>query len=184
MIIEHLSPENMGQNLYLNCNIPLKSGLLPVFTNGNKKTLELNELYELRNAIDNLIFHMEKNNVDGFDIEEKKKQKRKETKKEKILKESSCNSQGIIYIMKNCGYYKIGRALSETRLGEYTKLPEEPEYIVKEIVSDYGSVELSLHKMFKSKRLRNGKCEWFNLSDEDILKAKDYISNFIIRKAS
>ena len=184
MLVEHLSPENMGKDLYLNCSIPLKSGLLPVFTKGNKKTLELNELYELRNTINNLIFHMEKNDVDGFDIEEEEKPKRNNLKKEKILKESSCNSQGIIYIMKNCGHYKIGRALSETRLGEYTKLPEEPEYIVKEIVSDYGSVELSLHKMFKSKRLRNGKCEWFDLTDEDILKAKDYISNFIIRKVS
>ena len=83
MIIEHLSPENMGQNLYLNCNIPLKSGLLPVFTNGNKKTLELNELYELRNAIDNLIFHMEKNNVDGFDIEEEENKKEKKLKKKR-----------------------------------------------------------------------------------------------------
>ena len=176
MIIEHLSPENMGKNLYLNCNIPLKSGLLPVFTNGNKKTLELNELYELRNAIDNLIFHMEKNNVDGFDIEEEEKQKRKETKKEKILKESSCNSQGIIYIMKNCGYYKIGRAKKgSTRFLEYTRLPEEPEYIIKQNCKDYKKVEKELHLMFSDKRNRGGSCEWFTLNEKDLKNALDYI---------
>lgn len=146
------------------------------------KPLEIDELYELRNIVDNLICNMKQHNIDGFDIiREKQETKKYDKRKKKILKESSCDSQGIIYIMKNCGYYKIGRALSETRLGEYTKLPEEPKYIIKENVYKYGSVELSLHEMFKDKRLREGKCEWFDLTDDDIQKAKNFIKDFIVK---
>lgn len=83
---------------------------------------------------------------------------------------------GQVYIMKNCGYFKIGKAkIGSTRFGEYTKLPEEPEYIIISKVFDYGEVEKTLHNMFKKKRLREGECEWFNLNNTDLDIAIKYI---------
>lgn len=93
-----------------------------------------------------------------------------------VKKNTSNNDTGLIYIMKNCGYYKIGRAKKgSTRFFEYTRLPEEPVYIVKQNCNDYMRVEKELHLMFAEKRNRGGRCEWFTLDDEDIKVALDYI---------
>lgn len=93
-----------------------------------------------------------------------------------VKKNTSNNDTGLIYIMKNCGYYKIGRAKKgSTRFFEYTRLPEEPVYIVKQNCNDYMRVEKELHLMFSEKRNRGGSCEWFTLDEEDIKVALDYI---------
>ena len=88
---------------------------------------------------------------------------------------------GFIYVMKNMGVYKIGKANSKARrFGEYTRLPEKPEYVIFEYVSNNNIVEWKLKEVFAQKRLREGKCEWFNLDDDDIEKIKQIISKDII----
>ena len=89
------------------------------------------------------------------------------------------NTDGYVYIMKNMGVYKIGRCnTTKERLGEYTKLPEEPEYIILTKVSDNIEAEEELQRTFHDKRMRDGKCEWFKLSDEDIEKAKEIVRQY------
>lgn len=73
---------------------------------------------------------------------------------------------GVIYVLKMGEHYKIGKAsLSFTRLGEYTKLPETPEYIYVGIVLNALVYEEELHELFKHKRIRG---EWFNLNNQDL----------------
>ena len=87
--------------------------------------------------------------------------------------------QGFVYVMENMGVYKIGRCNEKAkRIGEYTHLPDEPLYHVFEYVYDNVIVEKELHNMFKNKRRRNGDCEWFNLTNDDI----EIIKNYIIEK--
>ena len=110
--------------------------------------------------------------------EEQSKQTKKNVKKNPNVGE---NENGIIYVMKNCGYYKIGKAkIGSSRFGEYTKLPEEPEYIIKRIVSNYGKVEIALHERYKKKRLRDGGCEWFNLSEQDLMEIKKFVCKYAV----
>lgn len=93
------------------------------------------------------------------------------------------NPTGYIYVMKNCGYYKIGKAqIGSSRFGEYTKLPEEPEYVIKTIVGNYHKVEAALHERYKDKRLRDGGCEWFELEDSDIEEIKDFVSQYAVEE--
>lgn len=83
---------------------------------------------------------------------------------------------GFLYVMKNMGKYKIGRCNEKAkRLGEFTHLPEKPEYIIFEYVYDNVIVERELHKMFSDKRLRDGKCEWFELSEDDLEKIRLFV---------
>lgn len=90
------------------------------------------------------------------------------------------DKRGFVYILKNMGYYKIGRCShNKTRLGEYTKLPETPVYELMMYVTDCYEVEAGLHEMFAEKRLRDGRCEWFTLTDGDIEKAHAYAFQFI-----
>ena len=97
--------------------------------------------------------------------------------KSRVVKKNKTNNDiGLIYIMKNCGYYKIGRAKKgSTRFFEYTRLPEEPKYIIKQNCNHYKEVEKELHLMFSEKRNRGGCCEWFRLNEEDLRIALDYI---------
>lgn len=88
---------------------------------------------------------------------------------------------GFIYVMKNMGVFKIGRTNEKCkRLGEYTHLPETPEYVVLEYVNDNVVVERELQKAFAQKRRREGQCEWFDLNDDDIAKIRQIISKFTI----
>ena len=106
------------------------------------------------------------------------KRTKKYIKKNPVIGE---NEDGIIYVMKNCGYYKIGKAkIGSTRFGEYTKLPEEPEYIIKQTVSNYGKVEIALHERYREKRLRDGNCEWFDLTDKDLDEIKEFIYKYSV----
>ena len=85
---------------------------------------------------------------------------------------------GYIYIMKMFNYYKIGKTKNKKRLGEYTRLPEEPEYVMIQFVRGMNKVEKLLHEEFKDKRLRNGRCEWFDLAQEDIDRANEIVSEY------
>lgn len=91
---------------------------------------------------------------------------------------------GAIYVMKNCNYFKIGKAKkNSSRYGEYTKLPEEPIYLIKrEDIFDYSNVEKIIHIIFRKKRNRNGNCEWFSLNEEDIKKIDMILDLFSLEK--
>lgn len=75
---------------------------------------------------------------------------------------------GYIYVMHHQGYYKIGRSVDCMRLGEYTRLAEEPEYVQVVYVKDMVGLEKSLHKKFAPKRQRDSRCEWFSLDQKDL----------------
>lgn len=66
-------------------------------------------------------------------------------------------------------------------MGEYTKLPYEPKYIIVKLVDDMRGVEATLHKMFENKRMRNGKSEWFQLTAEDLSAIEAYINTRSIK---
>ena len=104
----------------------------------------------------------------------------------KILKLAYCvdwADYGTIYVMKNCGYYKVGKAcIGSKRYGEYTKLPEEPEYAIRRNVFCYSGVEKIIHEMFKDKRQRGGKCEWFCLNEEDLKKIDMVLDMFSVEE--
>lgn len=85
------------------------------------------------------------------------------------------DDRGYIYIMKMLDYYKIGKTKNGKRLKEYTKLPEEPEYVAYMLVPDMSATEKTLHEMFKDVRLREGRCEWFALTEDDLNKAREII---------
>lgn len=91
-------------------------------------------------------------------------------KRERVEEETDTgkNEQGYIYVMLHQGYYKIGKSADCMRLGEYTKLAEEPEYVYVVRVNDMNKIERKLHKMFADKRCREGRCEWFSLTEEDL----------------
>lgn len=104
----------------------------------------------------------------------------------RVLKNVYCADwadYGTIYVMKNCGYYKVGKAcIGSKRYGEYTKLPEEPEYLIKRNIFCYSSVEKIIHEMFKDKRQRGGRCEWFCLNEEDLKKIDMVLDMFSIEE--
>ena len=80
----------------------------------------------------------------------------------------------IIYVMRLGENYKIGKAsLTCTRLGEYTKLPEIPEYICVGVVLNTLCFENEMHELFKEKRIRG---EWFALDNKDLNKLILYIT--------
>lgn len=87
------------------------------------------------------------------------------------------NKNGYIYVMLHQGYFKIGKSYDCTRLGEYTRLAEEPEYVVVEYVNDMDKIESMLHEMFADKRCRDGSCEWFALDTADISQIKSIVNS-------
>ena len=100
-----------------------------------------------------------------------------ETNNIELLK---ANIPGYFYVMKCLGYYKIGISIDCRRLGEYTHLPEEPEYPIIEFVNDMDKVEIMIHKKYNHLRLRDDKSEWFNLSENDIDDINNIIKPYII----
>lgn len=90
----------------------------------------------------------------------------------KDLKNEEYN-KGYVYIIKIDNYYKIGITRNpKNRFGEYTKLMKPPQVINITCCNNYKEVEKELHNMFSDKNT-NG--EWFNLNDEDINKAIQYL---------
>lgn len=81
--------------------------------------------------------------------------------------------EGYVYIVKFDNHFKIGKTkYMKGRMGEYTKLPIEPEIIFLKKVDDCTTAEECLHDYFADKR---GRGEWFDLTDEDIKKAKQLV---------
>ena len=101
--------------------------------------------------------------------------------KVKALKQTSLifqeDEQDFLYIIKNGRYYKIGYSSNwskrhknyKTHLGVVDLV-----YLSKQ--QDSFSLEAYLHNLFQDKRV-NG--EWFDLSNEDLLKAISYCSSRI-----
>lgn len=78
------------------------------------------------------------------------------------MKRKPDNKFGIVYVMQFGKYYKIGKAnLKMQRFGEYTKLPEKPEYVCVGVVLNALCIEEELHEKYKDKRVRG---EWFDLT--------------------
>ena len=99
----------------------------------------------------------------------------------KLLK---TNTPGYFYVMKCLGYYKIGVSTDCKRLGEYTHLPEEPEYPILEFVSDMDKTEIMIHQKYDHLRLRGNKSEWFDLNENDIGDINNIIKPYIIENPS
>lgn len=81
---------------------------------------------------------------------------------------------GYVYIIRECGlnkYYKIGKTSTiQGRLSALeTAMPYPMEVISIIVTSDYDSLELELHRRFRTKRRKN---EWFELDDNDIAQIK------------
>lgn len=76
-------------------------------------------------------------------------------------------ARGVVYFIRDDkGRIKIGKAKNiKERMGEYTKLPFEPEIIHLIESDDYHATEIQFHELFAEKRLRG---EWFDLTDKDI----------------
>ena len=165
-----------------------------VLCNGNTGFLARESLgliiCRLQNIYDNYYKYFEKfmnqqfdifvHNCRKFETEHDSNTVRPITKKTPAVAK---NPKGYIYVMKNCGYYKIGKAqIGSSRFGEYTKLPEEPEYVIKVIVGNYNKVETALHERYKNKRLRDGGCEWFELEDSDIEEIRDFVNQYVVEE--
>ena len=142
-------------------------GLLGDCGNGFLSKNALKELIiELIEYYDNYDEHFQKyRNYAKRRIIEKCKEIQEIKSKESTSEDNKC---GYIYVMFHQGYYKIGKSKDCARLGEYTKLAEEPEYIFVKYVNDMNLMEQKLHDRFNDKRTRNGSCEWFSLNNDDL----------------
>ena len=81
------------------------------------------------------------------------------------------NDPGFVYfIIDDAGRVKIGKTKNmRERMGEYTKLPVEPEIINVIECENYTKAEKILHKIFSKYRLRG---EWFRLRQKDVMRIK------------
>ena len=177
---------------YADCMMLYKDG---VFCDGNRAYLSREAIKGTIRYLNKILDHYDEHfenvmnrQLDTF-INNCMSLKRKYDNSENIKKPTKKNPAIVedpkeyIYVMKCCGYYKIGRAqIDSTRFGEYTKLPEEPEYIIKQIVCNYQKVEIALHERYKDKRQREGMCEWFELEDSDIEEIKDFVSQYAVEE--
>ena len=85
---------------------------------------------------------------------------------ETFIGEQGTNS-GFVYLGKQHGKYKIGKAKDTNRRREdITLLGSEPFELVHEIeTDDMSGVEKYWHGRFESKRIRG---EWFKLTQSDV----------------
>lgn len=75
--------------------------------------------------------------------------------------------KGFIYFIRDDkGRVKIGKTKRmKERMGEYTKLPFEPELLYVLESNDYHAAETLIHEYYQEKRIRG---EWFALTEKDI----------------
>lgn len=104
---------------------------------------------------------------------------KKEKEEENIKNERS--KQGYIYVMYHQGYYKIGKTKDCKRLGEYTRLAEEPEYVIVEYVDDMDTIEKEIHSQHEEERNRDGSCEWFKLTESDIDDIRKFLKRHSVK---
>ena len=74
---------------------------------------------------------------------------------------------GYVYLMKMCGYYKIGYSQDPTtRSKEIGVLaPMQPEIVHTIFTNNMRETEAVFHYQFREKRIRG---EWFDLSEDDV----------------
>ena len=76
------------------------------------------------------------------------------------------HKRGLSIIRDDKGRVKIGKTKRmKERMGEYTKLPFEPELLYVLESNDYHAAETLIHEYYQEKRLRG---EWFELTTDDI----------------
>jgi hypothetical protein len=82
------------------------------------------------------------------------------------------NRPGYVYVIRNDGYYKIGRAkdLDRRFLELSSATPNTLDVVHAVKVSDYCRAEIFLHNRFSTFRMHR---EWFNLNDEHV----DYLTS-------
>lgn len=90
---------------------------------------------------------------------------------------------GYIYVMKMDNYYKIGKTKNKKRLGEYTKLPIQPEYPILIKVYNFHDLERKLHINYIDKRTRNN-CEWYMLCENDIEEILTFLKKYEVIEES
>jgi hypothetical protein len=81
---------------------------------------------------------------------------------------------GFVYFVKCGAFYKIGRAKNVKLRMAGIQFPEKPRLIKAVHCLDYGFLEKALHALFAHKRTHG---EWFDLSDEEVLQAKQYMES-------
>ena len=109
---------------------------------------------------------------DGYEPYNKAKVKQNEAKKKRQYIEEN---KGFIYILKSKHGYKIGLSKNvKSRMKLFhIKLPFKFEIIGYYRVEHMIKSETYLHKKFKNKRLEG---EWFDLNDDDIKIAIEYLT--------
>jgi hypothetical protein len=80
---------------------------------------------------------------------------------------------GYVYFLRCGQFYKIGRSKSLKQRFMGFPFPEKPRLIKVVHCLDYGILEKALHALFAHKRTQG---EWFDLSDEEVLQAKQYMA--------
>jgi hypothetical protein len=115
------------------------------YANGDSAYLTRKALINLRNKIDRVLENYDEILEKLVKQEEERfieRLKELEEKQKNVHPKVDINKSGFVYVMKNCGYYKIGMTQNaKSRFGEYARLPEEPEYIILEKVKDCKNVE-------------------------------------------
>jgi hypothetical protein len=87
---------------------------------------------------------------------------------------------GYIYIIKNNGYYKIGKTIYlDKRVNTYyrTENPNPYTLIFSKKVYFHSSVEKELHLVFEG---NNYNREWFSLNDDNLRTAKRLLNIFSV----
>jgi hypothetical protein len=81
---------------------------------------------------------------------------------------------GFVYFVKCGQFYKIGRSKDIKHRFASIQFPEKPRMIKAVRCLDYGFLEKALHALFAHKRTHG---EWFDLSGEEVLQAKQYMES-------
>jgi Meiotically up-regulated gene 113 len=105
-------------------------------------------------------------------------EKRLQIEKQNNIKKVKAEDRGFIYILKSEFGYKIGKTKKpKERHAHFTvKLPFNFEKVFEIEVTGYHQREKDLHDLYNLKRI-NG--EWFNLTDSDLIKIKEYLFEYI-----
>jgi len=140
----------------------------------NDKKADMDTVHECLTSLSKFVLETSNEDIQKYnewlDNQRKKEELScmRESKKQKLKEKVS----GYIYVIESTGLYKIGRTLNiQSRMKTYvTENPHPTKLIIDAQVNDYESVEKTLHKTFKNKRVRG---EWFNLNKKDLIEIKE-----------
>lgn len=135
--------------------------------------LGIDETKELILGLQKFVKNVNQDDIDAInsDIESEHRQPTDECLVKNIRPSKPKPQRGVVYFIRDDkGRVKIGKAKNmKYRMGEYTKLPFEPELVHLIESNDYHMTEHKFYVLFAQKRLRG---EWFNLTNEDIQMIK------------